>query len=348
MFAIFLNHVRTYANSWTVGVTIVFCTIVATILTFLNGQIWMNYVVSYTIGVTCMSVQMWAHRHRPPSWNREWVTVIAGIISLVLALLLGGTLGAFDPLFFFQRDATGLVIGGSACIVAAFLILLVGHIRDLEAQRDAAQRSKLINERELATAQLRTLQAQIEPHFLFNTLANVHSLIETDPKNATELLDSLVQLLRISLAYSRSVKGTVSQEIELISHYLDVQKIRIGDRLSYEIQVEAGVGDRTLQPFLIQPLVENAIKHGIEPTEKPGRLSIEVSCTAENLTFAILNTTPPLTASTTNSTGMGIANIRERMVQVYGENASLDVAQLETDEFRAVLTIPAELKSQSA
>lgn len=292
-----------------------------------------------------MSVQMWVHKYRPASWNREWVTVIAGIVSLALALVIGGTLGAFDPLYFFERDATGLVIGGSACIVAAFLILLVGHVRDLESQRDAAQRSKLINERELATAQLRTLQAQIEPHFLFNTLANVHSLIESNPTKATELLDSLVQLLRTSLAYSRSDCGTVAKEMELISHYLNVQKIRLGDRLSYDVRVENGTEEYALQPFLIQPLVENAIKHGIEPAEKLGRLNIDVLTISGEVVFEIINSTTERKLNVSASTGMGIANVRERMVQVYGDGASLDVSQHENDEFKAVLKIPANLQN---
>ena len=341
MFESFLQYARKYAEAWIVAVTVVFCTLVATVLTFLNGEIWLNYVASYSIGVTCMSLQLWAHKHRPESWNREWVTVITGILSLGLGLLLGGTLGAFDPFFFFRTSPIGLVIGGVACLVAGFVILLMGYIRDLEAERDAALQQELVSERELAMTQLRTLQAQIEPHFLFNTLANVQALLENEPSKARELLESLTDLFRVSLNYARSNTGSVQMETELISNYLDVQKTRMGDRLSFRIEVEDGLNNVQLPPFLVQPLVENAIKHGIEPSADAGNIEVNVAREGGMLQIDVTNTRNP-DIKTEDGGGMGIANVRERLNAVFGDAAQLEIDLTAPDSYKVTLEFPVE------
>ena len=341
MFESFLQYARRHAEAWIVGVTVVFCTLVATVLTFLNGDIWGNYVASYSIGMTCMSFQLLAHKYRPESWSREWVTVITGVIGLALGLLLGGTLGAFDPFYFFETNPIGVVIGGIACIVAGFVILLIGHIRDLEAERDTAIQQELVSERELAITQLRTLQAQIEPHFLFNTLANVQALLDSEPSKARELLGSLTDLFRVSLNYARSNIGTVRMETDLISNYLDVQKMRMGDRLSFRIEVEDGLKDIQLPPFLVQPLVENAIKHGIEPSPEPGSIEVLIARKDDTLRIDVTNTLNP-GFKAENSGGLGIPNVRERLRAVYGESAKLQIDDKATDRFSVTLQLPLE------
>ncbi|MYD44574.1 MAG: hypothetical protein F4W90_11895 [Gammaproteobacteria bacterium] len=341
MFIAFFEHLRAHANAWIIGTTIVFCTVVATVLTFLNGAVWMNYVVSYTIGVTCMSTQMFAHRHRPQGWNREAITVIAGIVGLVIALALGGTLGAFDPLYFFRVDMTGFVVGGAACFVACFLILLMGYIRDLEEQRDAARRDELDKERALAIAQLRTLQAQIEPHFLFNTLANLQSLITANPGLAKELLDALTQLFRVSLTYSRSTMGSIKEEMELVANYLNVQQIRLGERLHYDIQVQADLNEVELPPFIVQPLVENAIKHGIESASDAGQVLVDVHTEDATLRIQVTNSGNGI-SDEANAVGMGLANVRERIQSVYGSEAQLTIESITPTKTCVGLIIPFE------
>ncbi|MCY4129221.1 MAG: histidine kinase [Gammaproteobacteria bacterium] len=341
MFKSFLSHTREHATAWIVAVTVAFCTLVATVLTFLNGEIWLNYVASYSIGMTCMSLQLWVHERRPESWNREWVTVITGIVSLALGLLLGGALGAFDPFFFYRSNPIGLVIGGIACVVAAFVILLMGYIRDLETERDAVRQQELVMERELATAQLRTLQAQIEPHFLFNTLANVQALIERDPSTASELVDSLTNLFRVSLDYSRSSNGTIKKEIELISSYLAVQEVRMGERLTFKIDVEDDLNDFELPPFLIQPLIENAIKHGLEPSAKPGSLEVQIAHIESAIQIVVTNTWEPDHVNV-DGDGVGIENVKERLNSLYSNAAKLQISHPTKDLFRVTIELPLE------
>jgi sensor histidine kinase YesM len=127
-------------------------------------------------------------------------------------------------------------------------------------------------EKQLVEAQMRLLQAQIEPHFLFNTLANVVSLIEPAPQKATLMLEHFIAYLRASLAASRATQGTVAQEAKLLRDYLALLKIRMGDRLQYTIEVDPSLDTAPLAPMLLQPVVENAIKHGLEPKIEGGRL----------------------------------------------------------------------------
>ena len=341
MFKSFLVHARDHATPWIVGITITFCNLVATVLTLLNGDVWLNYVASYSIGMTCMSLQLWVHQRRPESWNREWVTVITGIVSLALGLLLGGALGAFDPFFFYRTNVTGLVIGSIACIVAAFVILLMGYIRDLEAERDTIRQQELVMERELATAQLRTLQAQIEPHFLFNTLANIQALIERNPTKATELLDSLTSLFRVSLEYSRSSIGSVQKEIELISSYLEVQEVRMGQRLSFNIDVDDELLEFELPPFLIQPLIENAIKHGLEPSANPGSIDVNVHRVDNSVHIVVTNSCDPGSAND-DGNGVGIDNVKQRLNSLYPDAAEFLIDHPSPDLFRVTVVIPFE------
>ena len=344
MFVAFLLHTQKHAVAWITGVTVLFCTLVATVLTFLNGAVWLNFVASYSIGITCMSVQLWVHQHRPDSWNRELVTVVAGVGSLTLGLLLGGTLGAFDPFFFFQTNAIGLVVGTVACIVAGFLILLMGTFRDLEAERDAAQQRELTKERELATTQLRVLQAQIEPHFLFNSLANVQALIDSDKAKARELLDSLTQLFRASLKYARLSSGSVHEEIELISIYLTIQKTRLGKRLNFNIEIEENLDAIEVPPFLLQPLVENALNHGIEPSAKPGYVKITVASSDQTVNLTVLNTMEPVHQHEADAIGgTGLANVESRLRSIYGDAANLKIERPDENQFKVVIELPLEL-----
>ena len=341
MFNLLFRHTRDHPEAYIVALTVLFCTAVATILTFINGNVWLNYNASYAIGVTCMSVQLWAHKHRPASWNREFVTVVAGIVSLLLGLLLGGAIGAFDPWYFFRTSAIGITIGGVACVVAGFLILLMGYIRDLEADRETAQQQALVRERELATAQLRTLQAQIEPHFLFNTLANVQALIESNPSKAKDLLASLTELFRASIEYSRATVGTLHQECELMSHYLEIHRVRLGDRFTYSIEIEDGLDDIELPPFLIQPLVENAIRHGIEPSSAPGQITVKATRDRSELKVLVANSHDPV-ACASKSTGIGIQNVEERLRSVYGDSAHLTIQPQVDGRFQATIVLPYE------
>ena len=183
----------------------------------------------------------------------------------------------------------------------------------------------LSTEKQLAQAQLRMLQAQIEPHFLFNTLATVVSLIETAPAKASAMLEHFIAYLRASLAASRSTQGTVGQELDLLRNYLELLQIRMGARLNYQIDVDPALRAVPLAPMLLQPVVENAIKHGLEPKVEGGTVTIHLRRQADRLITRIadngLGFTPGLGA------GVGLQNLRERLAVLYDGQARLTIEE---------------------
>jgi len=190
---------------------------------------------------------------------------------------------------------------------------------DLERERLRAERV----EREAVLANLRALQAQIEPHFLFNTLANAASLIDADPARAKHMLESFNRFLRASLAATRGESTTLGDESELIAAYLDVLEVRMGRRLRYAIDVPAELAGHTLAPMLLQPVVENAIRHGLEPKVEGGEIRLAARREQGDIVVEVRDTGVGFAATTRG--GVGLTNLRERLRGLYGERASLAI-----------------------
>ena len=224
---------------------------------------------------------------------------------------------------------------GGAMLVLLFAYLTASKIVVKKvAQADAKVRTALDTaeretmERQLAQARLQVLQAQVEPHFLFNTLATVDYLIETDPPRASKMQKALITYLRGALPQMRQQTSTLGRELRLVSSYLDLIKMRIEERLEVEIAVPESLRSAEFPPMILQTLVENAIKHGIEPKPEGGRvrvgaslqnamLSVEVSDTGVGLPDGELLDGP------TSGTGVGLQNIRDRLAMLYPGRSTL-------------------------
>jgi len=193
--------------------------------------------------------------------------------------------------------------------------------RQLESERLRVERV----EREAALANLRALQAQIEPHFLFNTLANVASLIDPDPATAKRMLDSFIRFLRASLAATRLQATTLADEAALIAAYLQVLQVRMGTRLGYRVEVEPGLEGFELAPMLLQPVVENAIRHGLEPKVEGGEVVFRARRDGGDVVIDVADTGVGFQPTTRG--GVGLANLRDRLQLLHGERASLRIAE---------------------
>jgi len=178
-------------------------------------------------------------------------------------------------------------------------------------------------------ARLRLLQAQIEPHFLFNTLANVHSLMERDTPRAKQMLETFTDYLRAGLVQLRHTDSTLAVELEMVRSYLTLLQIRMEERLCFEIDASDEALAATLPTLLLQPLVENAIEHGLEPKVEGGRVRIRARVTDGRLDICVdddgLGLDAPRRARRHGS-GMALANIHERLRTRYGGNATLTLA----------------------
>ncbi len=220
--------------------------------------------------------------------------------------------------------------------VSSFLISLIistvialiwqRRTKELGAQLALAEERERSESAERAATQanLRALQAQIEPHFLFNTLANVTSLIHSKPDDAKHMLEEFIAYLRASLANTRETEATLSQEFELMKSFLAVLKIRMGDRLQTRVSLPFELTYFHLPPMLVQPLVENAIKHGLEPKIEGGEISLSARSLGDMVEITVADTGLGFQSSTSN--GIGLKNVRERLDKIYNGRATLSIS----------------------
>jgi signal transduction histidine kinase len=212
------------------------------------------------------------------------------------------------------------------------------HIANrFEAERAAKERAQM--ERALTDAKLAMLQAQIEPHFLYNTLANAQLLTRIDPKRADVMLGNLITYLRSGLPRAGESMSTLGREVERSRAYLEILKIRMGNRLNVEIDMPDDLAAVPFAPLLLQTLVENAIKHGLEPKTGGGVIRIHIAREADVLRVAVIDNGVGLRGDT-SGTGLGLKNMRERLKLTYGEAADLSLRPNVPSGMCATITIP--------
>jgi len=191
-------------------------------------------------------------------------------------------------------------------------------------------------EREL---QLRLLQAQIEPHFLFNTLANVRRLYRLHPDQGAQMMDSLKRYLQAALPSVRRADATLADELELVRSYLELLRMRMADRLAYTVTTDADLAALPFPPMIVVTLVENAIKHGLEPSEHGGRVDVRARRIGAMLEVSVRDDGVGLNAQSTHGSGVGLANVRRQLVGRYGPAARLRL-EPQAQGFRAAVEVP--------
>jgi signal transduction histidine kinase len=243
-------------------------------------------------------------------------------------------LAAQDPAHGWRGLVGGLMMAIFATGFFIFYWRAEAYRADLQSERRRAAEA-LQSE---TSAKLALLQAQIEPHFLFNTLANAQSVIESDPRAAKSILEHLNQYLRVSLGRTRRSSSTLADEISLVDALLAIAALRLGERLRYLIEVPEGLKDAQLPPLLLQPLVENALKHGIEPAVHGGEIRIDIERHGDALRLRVTDSGVGLNASSPE--GVGLANVRGRLASLYGDRARLALYQNEPSGVVAEITMP--------
>ncbi|GAB3358164.1 histidine kinase [Lysobacter tyrosinilyticus] len=211
-------------------------------------------------------------------------------------------------------------------------------------ERDAA--TQTATEKELTVARLNLLHAQVEPHFLYNTLASAQYLTRTDPLRADEMLGHLIQYLRHSLPRTQDELATLGDEMERALAYLEILKIRMGQRLSVQTDVPEGLRGTMLPPMMLQTLVENAIKHGLEPRTAGGTVWIRARESDGTVSVTVADDGEGFNAKT-SGTGIGLKNVRERLQLVYGNKASLAVVANFPTGVAATIVLPSATSATS-
>ncbi len=275
-------------------------------------------------------------------WQRSVFFAGIPLLGVAIGWPIGMALsGSSDILARMLGNATGIAIVTGTGLGTSLLI----HIY-------AAAKSKQLDAEKRATeSQLRLLQGQIEPHFLFNTLAGVISLIDTDAPRAKHTLMAFTEYLRSSLGTLRRDDSTLGQELELARHYLQLLQARLEDRLQFEIDADAGLLAQPLPPLLLQPLIENAVMHGIEPSLDGGVVTVKAQVVDGQLELTVRDTgvgldaaarRPARQGSRGQGNGIALNNIRERLMARYGNSAGLLIEPAEPGT-RASIHLPLDL-----
>ncbi|QJR09492.1 hypothetical protein DSM104443_00536 [Usitatibacter rugosus] len=220
-------------------------------------------------------------------------------------------------------------LGLAALLAATLLVTAI-------LQRDALSRAT--QERQLAELRLSALQAQVEPHFLYNTLANVQQLVRSDAAAADRMLESLIRYLKTSIPDVRSGRSTLGQELSRTEAYLSIMSIRMGERLRYEIAVPTALNDVSVPPLSVMTLVENAVKHGLERRAAGGRVVIAGESRGGQLVLRV--TDDGLGFGAEMGTGTGLTNLRERLASLHGDRAHVELSHAEPAGVEAQLVVP--------
>jgi hypothetical protein len=300
----------------------------------------MGLSIAYVVN----TVSPWDKTH--PVWRLALAVAIGTLIGFSLLVLIKGpllhqqgyTLAELVDANHFHTTVWTLVSGiSNGLFVSLFFLLKFREARTRAAMlRADADRSLL--SKQAIEAELKLMQAQVEPHFLFNTLASVQFLTETDPPRANLMLGHLLAYLRAALPQLRSDSSTLGQEIDLAQAYLSIMQMRMGSRLAFAIDVPADLRARRFPPMLLMSVVENAIKHGLEPRAEGGTIRLEARHSGERLAVAVVDDGRGLRDKLGH--GVGLTNLRERLQALYAASARFTLEEMAPHGARATIEIP--------
>jgi hypothetical protein len=276
-------------------------------------------IVATALSASALSSAMWLLA------ARTWIGWLMGR-GLVLPLGRGG------PALYSLLSAFGLLLY-LLSLAVSYLVAVVDHAR--ASERRALEVQVLARE-----AELRMLRAQIDPHFLFNSLHSISALTTSDPASARRMCVLLADFLRESLALGVENRITLRRELGLAARFLDVERVRYGSRLQHRIDAEPEVGNCLVPPLLLQPLVENAITHGIAHTIEGGTVLVTARRQGGRLTVVVENPCDP-DRPRTGGSGVGVANVRSRLAALHGTDARLETSEAD-GTWRVELVLPVE------
>ena len=278
--------------------------------------------------------------------------VIGPLLALAGAFVgasVAGLIKGADPFAWMLDSAklrhvviAGLVFGFLYTVVVALIAVLRNReyralAAHLEAEREQSELS-----RKLAESRLRMLQLQVEPHFLFNTLGSAQQLAERGAPDAARLIANLIRFLRAATPALRDETATLAQEKALVEAYLGIMRTRLGRRLEYAVDLPASLERVVVPPGMLITLVENAVKHGIEPSPGGGRVDVRIGFAADGrVELTVADTGAGLNGGAPAGQGVGLANIRERLALLHGDAAALELAANEPSGFVARILLPA-------
>jgi hypothetical protein len=325
----------------------------------LTQSVCISIACWFTIDTSRLLAARWVYRNavpgsaqatsRWPGWR--WMLPII-LVGTIIGFSAGGTVAGWIT----GRPIPGILNGTVSQRLALLTLSLIPGLaitywfysRETMAQQQAAVQTA---QRQAAEHQLKLLESQLEPHMLFNTLANLRVLIGTDPPRAQAMLDQLIAFLRATLSGSRASQHALRAEFARLADYLALMQVRMGGRLQMHFELPEALADTPVPPLLLQPLVENCIKHGLEPAVAGGRIDVSASRERAMLVLRVRDTGAGVAdaadaadaagaaGAAGEGTKFGLVQVRERLATLYGESASLTLQPAPDAEGGALATI---------
>lgn len=338
------------------------CAVVILLFSFSwQAPYWMLIFRLSFLGFLCLTVfgitEVWPRRL--PNWFARWafqVVAVAITVPLTITFAYTMTTIGMEPPWWRDKSRLEGVFAFTflGMIIAPWMAVaaLLKQIKE-EARRQALQfqleRSEL--ERSALNARLDLLQAQVQPHFLFNTLANIRELVVMGSPRAAALLEHLIAYLRAAVPRINDAAGTVAEEMERVRAYLEIMHMRMPDRLQFSFDIPAAAASLPCVPMSALTLVENAVRHGIDPAERGGRVDVSAAIHDGTLTLQVRDTGVGLarTAQSANdaSLGTGIRNLRERLRLAFGEDASVTLTAIAPRGVAAAIRTPLSTQART-
>lgn len=286
--------------------------------------------------------------HRAQRWIRSAYYALVSLVGLFPGYLIAFRIVHWKggPEWLFSPRAVVSMIGITLAITGVLLLIFLPRERAARAEAAMAREQARVAaaEREVTTARMKLLEAQVEPHFLYNTLAHVISLIDAEPRAAKHMIEGLIALLRAS-AVSAGGGATLGVQVDRLRAYLEIVALRMGSRLSWRIDVPASLREIEAASMLLQPIVENAVKHGLEPSMAGGEVSIGARRERGKLVLTVTDTGAGFLP--TAQAGIGLANLRARLAASYGDNARLTIEDVAPHGTRVTLVVPITTSTSS-
>ncbi|WP_407333508.1 sensor histidine kinase [Enterovibrio sp. 27052020O] len=290
-----------------------------------GGSLTYHLAISLGFGITFTLSNAYINNMFPhwPSGKCILVATVGGMPFGIINMLLW--IYAYKGIWKVDAIIPALLATVAIAFFMAYFYVARERATRAESELKDIQLRQAEQEKALINSQLRNLQGQMEPHFLFNTLANIQILIDTDANKAKTLLGKITDLLRASLKQQRKDTITLSDEIKLLDSYLAIQQIRLSERMAYSISLDESISPQTLiPPFLIQPAVENAVIHGIEPSIKGGHINLHFYRDGNIVTVEVSDNGIGFNEASKGN-GLSMKNVRQRLSALYGEHGKLEL-----------------------
>jgi len=325
--------------------TLSFCLVIASFRSMLrpDSSYAASLVYSVAIG-TAIWVLIDFGRQRvdaasPHGWPRGWRGLALPAVAAPLGFVVGIAIGdaCFGRSSWGAGQAQELLGSIFTTLLATLVICYFFYSRSRSKGLDRRARE---SRQEAAEARLKLLETQLEPHMLFNTLANLRVLVAADPVRAQAMLDRLIAYLRATLDGSRAAWHPLADEFARLDDYLALMAVRMGDRLAYRLQLAPELAGVPVPPLLLQPLVENAIRHGLEPQVAGGRIDVEASLQGREVVLSVSDTGGGIAGVAPAMRGFGTVQVEERLTSAWNDAASLQFEAVVPTGARVVIRFP--------